>query len=105
MGSKLYVSVFVLMAVVDMSLSVTEEDDAAKVGNKEEDHHLVIREAIKKFLSMMEKIELEKILNNHRLMSMNVKCFLNEGECTAQLREVKSKKVWSVYKTSLLNVR
>lgn len=93
MVSKLYVTVFMLMAIAGVSFSVTEEDDAAKVENKEVDHHLVIREAIKKFLSMMEKIELDKILNNHRLMSINVKCFLNEGECTAQLREVKSKSV------------
>jgi len=104
MVSKLFVSVFVLMAVVSVSFSATEEDDAAKVVNKkeddaakvvnkEEDHHPVIQEELKKFLSMLEKIDVDQMLNNHRLMSNNVKCFLNEGPCTAQLREMKSKSV------------
>ncbi|CAI6365693.1 unnamed protein product [Macrosiphum euphorbiae] len=90
MVSKLFVSAFVLMTVVGVSFSVTEEDDAAKVVNKEEDNnHPVIQEVIKKFLSMLEKIDVDQMLKNHRLMSNNVKCFLNEGPCTAQLREMK----------------
>jgi len=94
MVSKLFVSVFVLMAVVSVSFSVTEGDDAAKVENKEEaDNHPVVQEELKKFLSMLEKIDMDQIMNNHRLMSNNVKCFLDEGPCTAQLREMKSKSV------------
>jgi len=93
MVSKLFVSVFVLMTVVGVSFSVTEEDDAAKVVNKEEDNRPVVQEDIKKFLSMLEKIDVDQMLKNHRLMSNNVKCFLNEGPCTAQLREMKSKSV------------
>lgn len=93
MVPKPFVFVFVLMIVVGVSFSTAEEDDAAKVVNKEEDHHPNIREEIKKFLSMMEKIDIDQILKNDRLMSNNIKCFLNEGPCTAQLREMKSKSV------------
>nr|ULF48251.1 chemosensory protein 10 [Acyrthosiphon pisum] len=89
MVSKRFISVFMFMAVVGVSFSVPEDDDATKVVNKEVDHHSVIQEEIKKFLSMMEKINIDQILNNDRLMSNNVKCFLNEGSCTAQLREMK----------------
>nr|AWV63298.1 chemosensory protein 10 [Myzus persicae] len=88
MVSKLFVSVFVLMSVVGVSYSVTEgDDDAAKVADK--DLHPVNQEELKKFLSMMEKVDIDQILNNNRLMSNNVKCFLNEGPCTGQLREMK----------------
>jgi len=95
MVSKLFVSVFVLMTMVGVSFSLTEgDDDAAKLADKAVvDLHPVDQEEIKKFLSMMEKIDLDQILNNNRLMSNNVKCFLNEGPCTAQLREMKSKSV------------
>ncbi|XP_001947629.1 ejaculatory bulb-specific protein 3-like [Acyrthosiphon pisum] len=89
MVSKPFVFVFVLMSVVGVSFSVTEENDGTKVVDKEEDHHQNIQEELKKFLSTLEKIDIDQILNNHRLMSNNVKCFLNEGPCTAQLREMK----------------
>jgi len=72
---------------------VTEEDDAAKLEKKGVDHNPVTQDEIKKFLSMMEKIDIDQVLNNNRLMSNNVKCFLNEGPCSAQLREMKSKSV------------
>jgi len=89
---KLFVSVFVCMTVVGVSFSVTEGgDDATKLAEKDVDHNPVNRDDIKKFLSMMEKINIDQILNNNRLMLNYVKCFLNEGPCSAQLREMKSK--------------
>jgi len=93
MVSKLFVSVFVFIAVVGVSFSVTEGDDDAKLAEKDLDHNPVNQDEIKKFLSSMEKIDIDQILNNNRLMLNNVKCFLNEGPCSAQLREMKSKSV------------
>lgn len=93
MVSKLFVSVFVFMTVAGVSFSVTEGDDDAKISEKDVDQDPVNQDEIKKFLSSMEKIDIDQILNNNRLMSNNVKCFLNEGPCSAQLREMKSKSV------------
>ncbi|KAL5242059.1 hypothetical protein ACI65C_009470 [Semiaphis heraclei] len=89
MVSKLFVSVFVFMTVAGVSFSVTEGDDDAKISEKDVDQDPVNQDEIKKFLSSMEKIDIDQILNNNRLMSNNVKCFLNEGPCSAQLREMK----------------
>lgn len=93
MNSKLFISVFMLTTIVVVSISMAKGDDAVKVENKNDDSHPINREEIQKYMSMMEKINIDQMLNNTRLMSNNVKCFLNEGPCTAHLREMKSKSV------------
>lgn len=45
---------------------------------------------LQKFLATIEKIDIDQMLNNHRLMTNNVKCLLDEGPCSSQLREMKS---------------
>lgn len=96
MNSKLFISVFMFTTIVGVSISVSEGDDAAKLENKDDDLHPINREEIQRYMSMMEKINIDQMLNNTRLMSNNVKCFLNEGPCTAHLREMKSKSVQSL---------
>jgi hypothetical protein len=93
MYSKLFISVLVITTMVGVSISVTEGDDAVKTVDKDDDPQPAIREEIKRYMSMMEKINIDQMLNNTRLMSNNVKCFLNEGPCTAHFREMKSKSV------------
>lgn len=93
MNSKLFISVFMFITIVGVSISVAKGDDAVNAENKDDDSHLVNREEIQRYMSMMEKINIDQMLNNTRLMSNNVKCFLNEGPCTAHLREMKSKSV------------
>ncbi|XP_060835454.1 putative odorant-binding protein A10 [Rhopalosiphum padi] len=89
MYSKLFISVLVITTMVGVSISVTEGDDAVKTVDKDDDPHPAIREEIKRYMSIMEKINIDQMLNNTRLMSNNVKCFLNEGPCTAHFREMK----------------
>lgn len=90
---SLLVVAFVLMAVAFTTTTVSavsEEDAAAAVPGKEPAS--VDRNDMKKFLEIMEKMDVDQILNNTRLMKANVKCFMNEGPCTAQLNEMKSKR-------------
>lgn len=42
------------------------------------------------YMKRFEKINLEQVLNNDRVMSSHIKCFLNEGPCVQQSRDVKS---------------
>lgn len=83
----LLVTVLVLMATgACFAASAEKSADAA-----DKDETPVDREQIKKYLSMMDKLNIDQILNNTRLMVNNIKCFLNEGPCPAQLKEMKSK--------------
>lgn len=50
----------------------------------------VDEQQVQKFLASIEKIDIDQMLNNQRLMTNNVKCLLDEGPCSAQLREMKS---------------
>lgn len=72
----------VLALMVFTATSLAEpRDDQAKQKDQED---------IKKYLAIMETIDVDLILNNTRLLNSNIKCFLNEGPCTAQFKEVKS---------------
>lgn len=82
----LLVTVLVLMAT-GACLAASAETSAVP----DKDDAPVDREQIKKYLSMMDKLNIDQILNNTRLMINNIKCFLNEGPCSAQLKEMKSK--------------
>lgn len=82
----LQLTVLVLMAA-GACLAAAAETSAAP----DKADVLVDQEQIKKYLSMMDKINIDQMLNNTRLMVNNIKCFLNEGPCTAQLKEMKSK--------------
>jgi len=93
MNSKLFISVFMFTTIVGVSISAVKGEDAVKLENKDDDIHPINREEIQRYMSMMEKINIDQMLNNTRLMSNNVKCFLNEGPCTAHLKEMKSKSV------------
>lgn len=83
MESKLLIAVIVLMAA---GRTFAMPDDDVEIKIEHPDNH----EEMKKFLSAMEKIDIDKILNNTRLMMNNIKCFLDEGPCSAQLKEMKS---------------
>lgn len=83
MNSKLLKTIIVLMAI-GATFAIPDDDAESKV-----DHH-VNHEDIKKLLSAMEKIDIDQILNNTRLMMNNIKCFLNEGPCSAQTKDMKS---------------
>lgn len=42
--------------------------------------------------SKYENLDVEEILNNERLAKAYIKCFTNEGKCTAEGKEINSKK-------------
>lgn len=102
MNLTIFMTVFILMAVGESFARPEDNNDAH--GN-----HQITQEDIKKYLEMLEKLDIDKLLNNTRLMSNNVKCFMNEGPCTAQLNEMKSKwyiliilKIWWVQMNILI---
>jgi len=42
------------------------------------------------YMKRFEKINVEQVLNNDRVLASHLKCFLNEGPCVQQSRDLKS---------------
>lgn len=42
------------------------------------------------YLKKFEKLDLEKVLANERVLDNYLKCFLKEGPCTQEARDLKS---------------
>lgn len=80
MDSKLFITIVVLMTIC-ATFAMPDDDTESKD---------VTHEDMQKLLSAMEKIDIDQILNNTRLMMNNIKCFLNEGPCSAQIKDMKS---------------
>nr|WMS58734.1 chemosensory protein gene 3 [Neotoxoptera formosana] len=41
------------------------------------------------YMKRFEKLNVEQVLNNDRVLSSHLKCFLNEGPCVQQARDLK----------------
>jgi len=101
MDSKLLSLVFVISVLSVAAVTTTSAAPQGDAAVLSKDDEPVDREQMKKFLSTMEKVDIDQILNNTRLMMNNIKCFLNEGPCSAQLKEMKSKCVEPTVLTAL----
>lgn len=44
-----------------------------------------------KYTSKYDDVDVDKILQNNRVLTNYIKCILGEGSCTAEGRELKSK--------------
>lgn len=42
------------------------------------------------YMKRFEKVNVEQVLNNDRVLTSHLKCFLNEGPCVQQSRDLKS---------------
>lgn len=42
------------------------------------------------YMKRFEKLNVEQVLNNDRVLTSHLKCFLNEGPCVQQARDLKS---------------
>lgn len=42
------------------------------------------------YMKRFEKLNVEQVLNNDRVLASHLKCFLNEGPCVQQSRDLKS---------------
>lgn len=42
------------------------------------------------YMKRFEKLNVEQVLNNERVLASHLKCFLNEGPCVQQSRDLKS---------------
>jgi hypothetical protein len=42
------------------------------------------------YMKRFEKLNIEQVLNNDRVLTSHLKCFLNEGPCVQQARDLKS---------------
>lgn len=51
----------------------------------------VVVAAEEKLSSKYDDIDVDKILQNNRVLTNYIKCILGEGSCTAEGRELKSK--------------
>lgn len=78
----MFVTVFIMIVFTATSLGLPEGAN---------DEQPVSQEEIRKYLAMMEKVDVDQVMNNTRLLNNNIKCFLNEGPCTAQFKDLKSK--------------
>lgn len=83
MDSKLLLTVIMLMAT-GMTFAMPDDNVETK------DDNALTHEEIQKLLSVIEKVDIDNILNNTRLMTNNIKCFLNEGPCSSQMKDIKS---------------
>lgn len=84
MNSKYFIVVFALVAAAAVDCFARPEDD--------DNHHTVSQEDINKYIAALEKIDIDQILNNSRLMASNMKCFMNDGPCTPQTKDIKSER-------------
>nr|XP_018897274.1 PREDICTED: ejaculatory bulb-specific protein 3-like [Bemisia tabaci] len=55
------------------------------LGKKPEELPKTMKEALKR----MEAVDVEKVLNNDRILTNYLKCFLNKGPCTSEAKNVK----------------
>jgi len=42
------------------------------------------------YMKRFDKLNVEQVLNNDRVLASHLKCFLNEGPCVQQSRDLKS---------------
>lgn len=42
------------------------------------------------YMKRFDKLNVEQVLNNERVLASHLKCFLNEGPCVQQSRDLKS---------------
>lgn len=84
MNSKMFLVVFVLMAAAVECFARPDNEDA-------HDDHSYSHEDLEKYLTALEKIDLDQIMNNTRLFTNYMKCLMNEGPCTPQTKDIKSK--------------
>lgn len=47
--------------------------------------------ADRKYTAKYDNVDVDRILNNDRILSNYIKCMMDEGPCTAEGRELKSK--------------
>lgn len=46
------------------------------------------------YMKRFEKINVDQVLSNDRVLSSHLKCFLNEGPCVQQSRDMKSEYIF-----------
>jgi len=78
-SKRLFLTIVLVVACVRAPGARAKDDDPP--ANQEE---------LKRYLAILEKIDMDAMLKNDRLMAHNVKCFLNEGPCSTQFRDIKS---------------
>lgn len=58
--------------------------------------------AKEKYTSKYDNVDVDRILANDRILNNYIKCMLDEGPCTAEGRELKSKKNFRLKKKVIL---
>lgn len=53
--------------------------------------------AEEKYTTKFDNFDVDKVLNNNRILTSYIKCLLDEGNCTNEGRELKSKSLEQAY--------
>lgn len=48
------------------------------------------------YMKRFEKLNVEQVLNNDRVLASHIKCFLSEGPCVQQARDLKSEYIYNI---------
>jgi len=54
------------------------------------------KDDIQKYLATLDKVDADQILGSQRLLMNTIKCYLDEGPCTPQFRDIKSECRWRI---------
>lgn len=57
-----------------------------------------------KYSNKYDNFDIDKVLNNNRILTSYIKCLLDEGNCTNEGRELKSKYEMLYYTTVLIDL-
>lgn len=53
--------------------------------------YCTLTEEIKSYTNKFDNFDIDSVLNNNRILTSYIKCLLDEGNCTNEGRELKSK--------------
>jgi hypothetical protein len=85
MKPKPYRAVFTLSVVCAITACLAMPVDSTPI----KEDHVIGKKEIEKYMTILENLNIDRIVTSPRLI-LSVKCFLDEGPCTAQLKDLKS---------------
>ncbi|XP_050442526.1 putative odorant-binding protein A10 [Adelges cooleyi] len=81
MNSKIPTGFVCLVAVFSVASSAATKSANEEIKLSQED--------LKKYIAIMESVNVEQVVNNERLLNTHLKCFINEGPCVPQFKDLK----------------
>ncbi|XP_050525834.1 ejaculatory bulb-specific protein 3-like [Daktulosphaira vitifoliae] len=71
------ITIFVFLIFPSFSICDSKEDTKLS------------QDDLKKYMKIMDTINVDELISNDRLMNTHFKCFLNEGPCVSQFKDLK----------------